>query len=201
MKCITMDSSRRYKYMALRVQSLVYFSICVVFACSLFWAFDVDALGVVGTGANDFTTVEYDGLSPVAQVHVNRMFIDYERRGFFRIGLLPIPVAENVQIQIQSADCLTNALFELHSWHQPSSRATKIFRRRWSADLQSASGHPPHKAGCKPALRFGCGFAALRLGAKFLRHDTRRLPRFHFDFRHGQKFADDHQDNPAFATR
>jgi hypothetical protein len=54
------------------------------------------------------------------------MFIDYERHGFFRIGLLPIPVVENVQIQIQSADCLTNALFGLHSWSQPSIGASRL---------------------------------------------------------------------------
>jgi hypothetical protein len=86
----------------------------------MFWAFDVNALGLARTGANDLTTVEYDGLTPVSQVHVDRIFIDYERRGFFRIGLLPIPVAENVQIQIRSVDCLTNAMFALHSWDQPS---------------------------------------------------------------------------------
>jgi hypothetical protein len=101
-------------------QLLVLFRICLIFACSVFWAFDVDALGLVGMGADDVTITEYNGISPVAQVHAARMFIDYERHGFFRIGLLPIPVVENVQIEIQSADCLTNAMFALHSWDQPS---------------------------------------------------------------------------------
>jgi hypothetical protein len=112
--------------MTLRVQLLVHFRICLVFACSIFWAFDVNALGLAGMGANDLTLSEYDGLSPIAQVHVARMFVDYERRGFFRIGLLPIPVAENVQIQIQSADCLTNAMLALHSWNQPSFGARRL---------------------------------------------------------------------------
>lgn len=86
----------------------------------MFWAFDVNASGLVGTGAKDLTTVEYDGLTPVSQVHTARLFVDYERRGFFRIGLLPMLVAENVQVQIRSADSLTNGLFALHSWNQLS---------------------------------------------------------------------------------
>ena len=60
------------------------------------------------------------GMKPLAIVRAGQIYVDYERRGFFRIGLLPIPVAENVQIQIQSADCLTNALLALGSWDQSS---------------------------------------------------------------------------------
>ena len=82
----------------------------------------VSVAGLAGTTANEVTLSEYDSkdLSLVFQVHAARIFTDYERRGFFRIGLLPIPVAEDVQVQIQSADCLTNALFALRSWNQPS---------------------------------------------------------------------------------
>ncbi len=75
---------------------------------------------------SDVTSCEYNGLELVDQVHAARIFVDYERRGFFRIGLLPIPVAENVQIQIQSADCLTNALLALHSWNQPSAGLRRL---------------------------------------------------------------------------
>jgi hypothetical protein len=82
----------------------------------------LNAVELVGASANDVTSSEYNSkdLSLVAQVHAAHLFTDYERRGFFRIGLLPIPVAENVQIQIRSADCLTNALLGLHFWNQPS---------------------------------------------------------------------------------
>lgn len=76
--------------------------------------------------ANDVTSYEYKGLSPVVIIHAARIFTDYERHGFFRIGVLPIPVAENVQIQIQSADCLTNALFALHSWDDPSAGVKRL---------------------------------------------------------------------------
>lgn len=82
----------------------------------------LNAVELVGASANDVTSSEYNSkdLSLVAQVHAAHLFTDYERRGFFRIGLLPIPVAENVQIQIRSADFLTNALLGLHFWNQPS---------------------------------------------------------------------------------
>jgi hypothetical protein len=50
----------------------------------------------------------------------------------------------------------------LHCNMSNSSRAEKILRRGRSADLQSALDERTHQAGCKPALRIGCGSAALR---------------------------------------
>jgi hypothetical protein len=93
-----------------------------VFALCVSLESNVSAAGLAGAAANEVTLSEYSpkDLSLIAQVHASRIFTDYERRGFFRIGLLPIPVAENVQIEIQSAECLTNALFALHDWNQPA---------------------------------------------------------------------------------
>jgi hypothetical protein len=112
-----------------KIRFLILLKICIVLAGVFLWLSQesrANAAEFFGTGANDVTMVEYDGLTPAAQVHVARMFIDYERHGFFRIGLLPIPVVENVQIQIQSAGCLTNAMFALHSWNQPSVGAERL---------------------------------------------------------------------------
>ena len=105
---------------------MVHLRICLILACSFFGVFDANALELGGTGATGVTSVEYDGLTPVEKIHVDRMFVEYERRGFFRIGLLPIPVAENVQIQIRAADCLTNALFVSHVWNQPPVGARRL---------------------------------------------------------------------------
>jgi hypothetical protein len=96
-----------------------------IFVAAIFYvSFEarVYALEFAGTTASDVTSSEYSSkdLSLVTQIHATRLFTDYEHRGFFRIGLLPIPVAENVQIQIKSADCLTNATLGLHPWNQPS---------------------------------------------------------------------------------
>jgi hypothetical protein len=92
----------------------------VLIAAILNLSFESNAAGLDEMTGNDVTLSEYRGLLLIAQVHTTRIFTDYERRGFFRIGLLPIPVAENVQIQIESAECLTNALFALHDWEQLS---------------------------------------------------------------------------------
>jgi hypothetical protein len=111
--------------MRLEVKFFVLSRICLVSVSAVLWMLltpVVSVAGLAGTTANEVTLSEYDSkdLSLVFQVHAARIFTDYERRGFFRIGLLPIPVAEDVQVQIQSADCLTNALFALRSWNQPS---------------------------------------------------------------------------------
>jgi hypothetical protein len=84
---------------------------------------------------SDVTFCDYNGLAPVTKVHAARMFVDYERRGFFRIGLLPMLVAENVQIQIQSADYLTNALLALHSWNQYSAGLRRLELRNLEIKL------------------------------------------------------------------
>lgn len=65
-------------------------------------------------------------LSPVAKVHAGRIFTDYEAHGFFRIGLLPMPVAENVKIQISSVERLTNALCALQEWHKASAGLRRL---------------------------------------------------------------------------
>jgi hypothetical protein len=70
----------------------------------------------------NLTLSEYspNSLSPAIQIHAGRLFTDYEHRGFFRIGILPVPVAEDVQIQIQASACLTNALAMLQNWKHPA---------------------------------------------------------------------------------
>ena len=77
---------------------------------------------LTGTPMTEVTVSEYSSkdLSLIAQVQAARVFVDYEHWGFFRIGLLPMLVAENVQVKIQSAEYLTNALADLRSWHQPA---------------------------------------------------------------------------------
>ena len=108
----------------MKIKFLNLLKICIILAGAVLWVSlesHVNAVELVRTTVSDVTLSEYSSkdLSLVAQVHTVRLFTDYERRGFFRIGLLPILVAENVKIQIQSADCLTNAMLALHSWNQP----------------------------------------------------------------------------------
>ena len=100
----------------------------VLFATTLCAAPKFDAVTVAGGAADDVTVTEYSAkdASLVARVHAARLFRDFERHGFFRIGLLPVPVAEDVQIEIRSAECLTNALSALHLWNEPSVAVRRI---------------------------------------------------------------------------
>ncbi len=102
---------------------LVFFTAAV---CALSVS-EADA-GLAGSAATEVTVSEYSSknLSLIAQVHAACVFVDYEHWGFFRIGLLPVLVAENVQVKIQSAECLTNALADLRSWHQPASGCRQL---------------------------------------------------------------------------
>lgn len=65
----------------------------------------------------DLAFTEYDGLRPVVKVHAARVFVDHEKVGFFRFGLAPLAVVQDVQIQIESAGQLTNVLADLNSWN------------------------------------------------------------------------------------
>lgn len=84
---------------------------------------NIGAAGIVGMPVTTLTVSEYGSkdLSLITRVHAARVFVDYEHWGFFRIGLLPMLVAEDVQIKIQSAEDLANALADLKSWHHPAS--------------------------------------------------------------------------------
>ncbi len=83
------------------------------------------------TPGGEATICEYNSqdLSPVVEIHAANLFTDYERWGFFRIGALPMLVADHVQVKIQSAAYLANALAGLKSWHQAAS-ASRGFEMR-----------------------------------------------------------------------
>jgi hypothetical protein len=91
--------------------------ICTAFLYLWAMAFAVNASSLIGITANDLTLCEYNkDASKIVQVHADRMFVDYERLGFFRIGVLPKLVFENIQIEIQSGETLTNVLGDLQTW-------------------------------------------------------------------------------------
>jgi hypothetical protein len=53
---------------------------------------------------------------PSAVLRVHRIYADYERRGFFRIGVLPIAVMEEVSFDVRQPDLAAKSLAELHRW-------------------------------------------------------------------------------------
>lgn len=64
----------------------------------------------------------------VALVRVERAFLDHERIGFFRIGLLPILIVDNVQIELLGPGDLGPKLtqIELHLTHAAGARAVEF---------------------------------------------------------------------------
>lgn len=104
---------------SIRHISCKYDYLWVCFAFLYLWTtvFAVNANSLIGIAAKDLTSCEYNrDTSKIVQVHADRMFVDYDRLGFFRIGVLPKLVFENIQIEIQSAETLTNALANLQTW-------------------------------------------------------------------------------------
>jgi hypothetical protein len=84
--------------------------------------------GLAVSEADDLTISEYPphgGLEMTVDIHASRVFEDFQRWGFFRIGALPLLVAENVRITVQSEQYLTNAFADLDGWRPPGDR----FRR------------------------------------------------------------------------
>jgi hypothetical protein len=84
--------------------------------------------GLAGITAQGVDIAEFGPTdsSLVAKIHADRFFTDYEHHGFFRIGLLPVAVVENVKIQIYSVEGLTNALFAMRQWHRSSAGVRRL---------------------------------------------------------------------------
>ncbi len=53
---------------------------------------------------------------PAAVVRLDRVYTDYERKGFFRIGILPIGVMEGVTFELQHPESVTNGLAQVDKW-------------------------------------------------------------------------------------
>jgi hypothetical protein len=51
-----------------------------------------------------------------AVIGIERSYADYQRRGFFRVGLLPVVVLEGVTITIQDYGSVSNSLANLGRW-------------------------------------------------------------------------------------
>jgi hypothetical protein len=66
---------------------------------------------------------------PAALVRVGKVYTDYQRKGFFRIGTLPIGVMEGVTFKVERPSAITNGLTELHRWLGPQA-STRLELRK-----------------------------------------------------------------------
>jgi hypothetical protein len=53
---------------------------------------------------------------PSAVFRAKRAYRDYERKGFFKIGVLPLAVFDGVTIEVNHTDAVINSLAEVHDW-------------------------------------------------------------------------------------
>lgn len=68
--------------------------------------------------------------SPAAVVRIKKVYTDHQRRGFFRIGLLPVLVAEDVKIEIIQPQETLAALQQARRWLKPTATQKALEWRR-----------------------------------------------------------------------
>lgn len=78
-----------------------------------------------GFHAQGVTMSFYEGaeLTPSMVVRADDIYTDYERKGFFRIGILPVGVMEGITFELHHPTYLTNSLAQMRGW--PGSQAAK----------------------------------------------------------------------------
>jgi len=91
------------------------FLVLVCMGTGIFWANMAQADVGFQPSLNNATLEKYDGLQLVSRIHITRTFIDHEKWGFFKISMAPIGVVQGVNLQVRSAESLTNALDAINS--------------------------------------------------------------------------------------
>ena len=91
--------------------------------------------------------------TPSVVVRVDSIFTDYERKGFFRIGVLPMGVMEGFDLEVRHPKSITNSLAQTLRWINARAgkrlefRKIKIFteagRRCQLASSQAKKGVSP----------------------------------------------------------
>jgi hypothetical protein len=66
---------------------------------------------------------------PALLVRLDKVYTDYQRKGFFRIGTLPVGIMEGVTFELERPALLTNSLAELHRWLGPQGSSRLELRR------------------------------------------------------------------------
>jgi hypothetical protein len=78
--------------------------------------------------------------TPVAVVRIKRLFTDYQRRGFFRIGLLPTLVAEGVQVEVSDSRQVVAALQGAQRWLKPAAVGKALEWRQVEFEFSELKG-------------------------------------------------------------
>lgn len=66
---------------------------------------------------------------PATVVRLDRLYTDYESKGFFRIGVLPLGVMDGVTFELRHPESVTKSLAQLHQWLEPRAARRLELRR------------------------------------------------------------------------
>lgn len=117
---------------------------------------------------------------PSGVAYVDRFYTDYESRGFFKIGLLPVGVFEGVTFQIQHPETFTNSLARMQEWLRPQS-SDRIELRDVTFLVASATATVTNRLKCGSARlgANGCwnlfGDVRFQSGTNLMRAEAARL--------------------------
>lgn len=94
---------------------------------------------------------------PSAVAYVDKFYTDYESKGFFKIGLLPVAVFEGVTFQIQHPETVTTSLAQMQQWLRPQAR-DRIKLRNVTFLVASNAASVTNRLNCKSARVDANGF-------------------------------------------
>ena len=115
---------------AFRLQLLLLASVVISLALPA-QAQSVSDLLSARSSARGVVTTFYQGTEqpPSLVVRIEGVYTDYQRKGFFRIGLLPVGVLEGVVLELNHLEYWTNSMAQLHRWLESRSVKTMEMRR------------------------------------------------------------------------
>jgi len=81
--------------------------------------------------AHGVVTAFYEKMeqTPSMIVRADDIYTDYERKGFFRIGILPVGVMEGVTFELHHPESLTNSLAQMRGWLGSQAAKRMEFRK------------------------------------------------------------------------
>jgi hypothetical protein len=116
-----------------QIGRLAFLALCCL---GFWWSGDTVQAQMQFAPSLDGATLEkYQGLQLVSRIHITRTYVDHEKWGFFKIGLIPVQVVEGVNLQIHSEDSLTNALDVINSVHLSSAAQRHLELRKLEISL------------------------------------------------------------------
>ena len=75
---------------------------------------------------------------PAAVLKIDRIYTDYQRKGFFRIGLLPMVVADGVTFEFLQPGKIEETLSEMRAWLEPKATSKVLELRKVTFNFPSA---------------------------------------------------------------